>query len=120
MKAVTGLAKLGTVLGMAAVLSACGGAPSESDVRKAFEASMAEQKALLSDMGGVGADLEKMLENMMPKIEILSVKDCKEADAAAYTCNVEAKVSVGENTTTNTEKLTLRKNDSGDWTVVMR
>lgn len=43
MKAITSLAKLGSVLGMAAVLSACGGdGPSASDVRKAIEAAQAE------------------------------------------------------------------------------
>lgn len=118
MKAITGLAKLGTVLGMAAVLSACGGdGPSASDVRKAIEATQAEQMETLSDM--VGKDAAKKMAESAPNVKIASVKDCKEADEGAYICSVEAKVSMGKDSVTKTENMKLRKDDSGKWAIVI-
>lgn len=59
------------ILSMAATLAACGGAPSEADVRKAFDEGVTEQMAMLS--AEQGADEHKMLVGIMPAIDIVSL-----------------------------------------------
>ena len=116
MKAITGLAKLGAVLGMAAVLSACGGSsPSASDVNKAMDAKMAKDMELMASM--LGKDAVAEMAKMAPKVKIVSVKDCTEDDEV-YTCSIEAKITQGKNSTAVTEQTSLRKDDSGKWIIL--
>jgi hypothetical protein len=73
------------------VLTAYGGAPSESDMKEALEKQMKiEMNASKSFMGGAGAD---MAAKLMPKIEGLKKIGCKEDGEKAYRCDVELEVS---------------------------
>ena len=72
-------------------LSACGGAPSESDMKGALEKQMKmELDASKKFMGGAGAG---MAEALMPKIDGLKKIGCKEDGEKAYRCDVELEVS---------------------------
>lgn len=116
MSAVKGLVKLGMVLGMAAVLTACGGAPSESDVRNAFAAAIAERTPLPES--GQLTEADKMLAELMPDIEILSLGKCESVENDVYMCLVEAKITVMGRSATKTEKVGLKKDTAGDWILV--
>lgn len=116
MNAVKNIAKLGLGLAITAALTACGSGPSESDVRKAFDSALAEQKALIDD--SLGADVQKMLAGIMPEIEIISVKDCEPAEDDMYVCQVEAKISAAGQTATTVEPVPLQKDKSGQWQIV--
>lgn len=73
------------------VLTACGGAPSESDMKEALDKQMKmEIDASKRFMGGAGAD---MAEKLIPKIEGLKKIGCKEDGEKAYRCDVEMEVS---------------------------
>ncbi len=115
MSAVKGLVRLGAVLAMAAVLTACGGAPSESDVRNAFAAAIAEQTPL-PESGLTEAD--KKLAELMPNIEVLSLGSCEAAENDVYMCLVEAKITVMGRSATTTQKVGLKKDTAGDWIIV--
>lgn len=116
MNAVKNVAKLGLGLALTAALTACGSGPSESDVRKAFDTTLAEQKALIDD--SLGPDVQKMLAGIMPEIEIISVKDCKPAEDDIYVCDVEAKISAAGKSATTVEAVPLQKNTSGQWQII--
>lgn len=117
MKVLTGF-KLGAVIVLSAALAACGGAPSEKEVRAALEKRIKSDLGQISAMaGGHGADLAD-LAGMMPKIENISVNGCDSVGNDVYECSVEATVSMMDSEHTNTENVRFKKDKQGEWQVV--
>jgi hypothetical protein len=80
-----------TIIFISASLTACGGAPSESDMKKAIDIQLqAEMTAAKQFMGGAGAS---MAEKLMPKIESLKKIGCKDDGENAYRCDLELEVT---------------------------
>jgi hypothetical protein len=72
-------------------LTACGGEPSESDIKTAFNNQVqAETKAMQQFAGKAGADMAKSL---MPEIKSVKKIGCKEDGEKAYKCDVEMEVT---------------------------
>ena len=119
MKAVTNVAKLGLVLGLAAVLTACGGAPSDAEVRKAVEAKILQERKQVSGMTGLlGSDFEDMAESMMPKINDISPQGCEAADKDIYNCTVESTMTVMGIEQTIMQDFSFKKNKNGEWKIL--
>ena len=119
MKAVKNFTKLGLVFGLAAVLTACGGAPSDSEVRKALQEQIQNDLKQVSDMSGLaGSDFEDMAEGMMPKVDNISPQGCESAGNDIYNCTVEATITVMGMQQTNMQEFSFKKNKSGEWKVV--
>ena len=118
MKVLTGF-KLGAVIVLSAALAACGGAPSEKEVRAALEKRIKSDLGQISAMaGGHGADLKELMDGMMPTIENLNVKGCDSVGDDVYQCSVEATVSMMGEKHSNTEDIRLKKDKQGEWHVV--
>jgi hypothetical protein len=75
------------------ILAACGGAPSDSDIKTALEKAVSDQQKAMAAVGG------SAMGNLF-KIDYTSVKKigCKEDGEKAYRCDVEvsAKTALGE------------------------
>lgn len=118
MKAVNKIAQLGLVLGLAAVLTACGGAPSDKEVRKALEAQIESDMAQMTgglNAAGLGGDA---MDGMMPKIDNISPQGCEAAGNDIYNCTVEATVTMMGMQQTNMQNINLKKNKAGEWKIV--
>ncbi|MGO1247858.1 MAG: hypothetical protein ACTHXN_08055 [Oceanisphaera sp.] len=111
------MAKLGLVLGAAAVLTACGGAPSDSQVRQVLEEQIERDLAQLSGIAGQ-AGLEDVAKGMMPKVEDISPQGCEAADNDVYICTVEATVTMMGVQNTEMQDFRFKKNNDGDWKVI--
>ena len=117
MKAVKSITKLGLVFGLAAVLTACGGAPSDAEVRKALEAQI--QSDMNQVTGGLkGTGLDGAMDGMMPKIDNISPQGCEAAGNDIYNCTVEATVTMMGMKQTNMQNINLKKNKDGEWKIV--
>lgn len=117
MKVVKNVTKLGLVFGLAAVLTACGGAPSDSDVRKALEEQI--QSDMSQVTGGLkGAGLDGALDGMMPKIDKITPQGCESVGNDIYSCAVEATMTIMGMQQTNMQEFSFKKNKSGEWKVV--
>ena len=117
MKAVNKIAQLGLVLGLATLLTACGGAPSDKEVRKALEAQIESDMAQMT--GGLNAaGLGGAMDGMMPKIDNISPQGCEAAANDIYNCAVEATVTMMGMQQTNMQNINLKKNKAGEWKIV--
>lgn len=75
----------------------CSGAPSEADIRAAFEKNIAKSTASLNETAQMFGGAGKAITDMLGKAEIHSVKKigCVEAkDAPGYVCDVEIDMTV--------------------------
>lgn len=116
MKTVQGFVKLGLVVGVTAVLTACGGgAPSEADVQQALEQEI--QLQIDRAAGSSSADVKNVLASLMPKIEKITLHGCESLGDDAYQCTVEAASSIKGRKITNTDSVRMTKSNSGDWTL---
>jgi|GEM_PF-1105986 len=113
MSTVKNILKLGAVFAVTAMLVACGSGPSEADVRKAFNATIAEQKALLD--GGLGSDMQKMLGEMLPEMKFVALQGCESAKDGVYMCDVEMQITLLGQTETLVDAVPMQKNKAGDW-----
>lgn len=119
MKVLTGLIKFGSVVALAAALAACGGGPSESEVRTALEKRIKSDLGAISSMvGAAGSDAQKMMDDMMPKIEKISVQDCDSVGNDVYQCSVEATVNMLGQEQSSIENIRLKKSSKGEWLIV--
>ena len=101
------------LLAAAAVLSlsACGGAPSEDDIKTAIDKQMqAEAKAMLAMAGKQGAEMAK---DFMPSIKSVKKIGCKEDGDKAYKCDVEMEVTQMGNTNKGVAPMRFVKGSDG-------
>ena len=118
MTIMTKSAKLGWVVGLAALLSACGG-PSDAQVRQALETQIQNDLKQVSGISGlVGSEFGDMAESMMPKIDNISPQGCEKAENDIYNCTVESTVTVMGVSQTNMQEFSFKKNKAGEWRVV--
>lgn len=96
---------LSFVCGASILVAACGGAPSDADLKAAVKKQMdADEKA-----AGMFAD-------MMPKITVLNKIGCKEDGEKAYKCDLEVEVTQGKNVNKGPAQLRFVKTSDG-WQV---
>ena len=72
-------------------LTACGGAPSEGDIKKAIEKQMQNEATAMQAFGGKKS--AEMLKGLMPEIKNVKKIGCKEDGEKAYKCDVEMEVT---------------------------
>lgn len=78
-----------------ALLSACGGSPSESDVRAALQKQVDAGRAQAEQLMGRSSFLDKQIEEQKKAIEGVKLIGCKSDGDKAYLCDVEAKGGAG-------------------------
>jgi len=102
----------------ASVLTGCGGAPSEAEIKAALDREIdreiATQAAMAREM--MGSDGEAMVKNMMPVVQNLKKLGCKPDGNKAYLCDVEAEVSMFGVTEKSTSSVRLVKGSDG-WAI---
>ena len=76
-----------------ALLTACSGAPSESDIQSAMERQMKAQQESMARIGGAA-----LAKSMLPVIKGIKKIGCKEDGEKAYRCDVEVEVVQGGKT----------------------
>lgn len=95
----------------AIALSACSGAPSESDIKAMMEAELEQTSTMLKGIAGNG-----MADAMRTDIHDVTLHGCDEIRDEVYRCDVEVDVTaplVGRNV--QRSNITLAKTDAG-WT----
>ncbi|ART80375.1 hypothetical protein [Oceanisphaera avium] len=113
------VAKLGALLALATLLTACNGAPSDAQVRQALEAQIQQDLKQVSGISGLaGPKFEEMAESMMPKIDNISPQGCEAAGNDIYNCTVESTVTVMGVSNTNMQEFSFKKNQAGEWKVI--
>lgn len=90
------------------LLTACGGAPSEGDIKSALEKSRADSLKSMAQFGN-----SEMVKSMLPEFKNIRKIGCKEDGEKAYKCDVELEVSVGGNTNKGIAPLRLVKGSDG-------
>lgn len=96
---------------ISALLTACGGAPSEADMKKAIDKQVqAEMTATKQFMGGAGAS---MAEKLTPKIENLKKIGCKDDGENAYRCDLELEVTQNGRTNKAPTRMRFIKGSDG-------
>ena len=73
------------------LLTACGGAPSEGEIKTAIEKQMGADAKAMAQMGGKQA--ADMFKDMMPEIKSVKKIGCKDDGEKAYKCDVELEVT---------------------------
>jgi hypothetical protein len=73
------------------LLTACGGAPSEGDIKAAIEKQMGADVKAMAQMGGKQA--ADMFKGLVPEIKSVKKIGCKEDGEKAYKCDVEMEVT---------------------------
>lgn len=97
-----------TIFILPALLTACGGAPSESDMKKAIDIQVqAEMTAAKQFMGA------SMAEKMTPKIESLKKIGCKDDGENAYRCDLELEVTQNGRTNKAPTRMRFVKGSDG-------
>ena len=71
-----------------ALLAACSGAPSESDIRGALARQIKVERDAAAKFGGAG-----LVDSMFPEVTGVNKIGCKEDGEKAYRCDVEVEVS---------------------------
>jgi hypothetical protein len=105
--------RIAIVISMCAGLSACGGEPSESDIRSAMETSLDQSITALAGAAGTPAGDEARKQSQIVGV---SKVGCQKDGDSAYKCDVtvEAKSMLGQQK--NTTSARLVKTSDG-WTV---
>jgi hypothetical protein len=93
-------------------LSACGGAPSDSDIQSAFDKQKKMQAEAWEKMDKQFADAMK---SATPEIKSTKKIGCKEDGEKAYKCDVEVEVVTKGNTTKKIVPVRFVKGSDG-WT----
>lgn len=70
-----------------ALLTACSGAPSESDIQGAVTQQMKAEHESLAKIGGAA-----LAKSMLPEVTSVKKVGCKEDGEKAYRCDVEVEV----------------------------
>ena len=112
MKAVQGFAKLGLFFGMAIMLSACGGPPSDSEVNKLVASTIKNAFNEAKQDDGFGSYIAGAI-----KIDKVSSQGCESSSDNMYKCIVDITMTIRGEAEVKTEEFSLKKNSSGDWIV---
>jgi hypothetical protein len=72
-------------------LSACGGSPSEGDIKAAIEKQMQNETKAMQAFGG--KQTAEMMKGLVPEIKSIKKIGCKEDGEKAYKCDVEMEVT---------------------------
>lgn len=72
-------------------ITACGGAPSEGDIKTAIEKNMQSGAQAMQAMGGKQA--AEMMKDFVPQMKNAKKIGCKEDGEKAYKCDVEVEVT---------------------------
>ena len=83
-------------------LTACGGAPSDSDIKKAIEKQSAEE--------------EKVLGDLLPSVKFVKKIGCNEDGENAFKCDVEVEVTQLGKTNNGVAPMRFTKGSNG-WVV---
>lgn len=83
-------------------LTACGGAPSDSDIKKAIEKQSAEE--------------EKVLGDLLPSVKFVKKIGCNEDGENAFKCDVEVEVTQLGKTNNGVVPMRFTKGSNG-WVV---
>lgn len=73
------------------LLSACGGEPSEADIKSVFEKQTAADAKAMEQIGGKGAAVR--MKGLMPEVKSIKKIGCKADGENAYKCDVEMEVT---------------------------
>ena len=93
------------------MLSACGGAPSEADMKTAINRETEAGIKTMEGFGGkAGAD---MARSMYPELQSLHKIGCKEDGEKAYRCDVEVEVKQNNSLQKNTAAIRFVKGSDG-------
>jgi len=107
------------LVAMTAGLAACGGAPSEAEVRQVLQEQIKQDLDKVTGMiDAENSDLNAMLSSMMPKIENIALQGCESEVDSVYLCSVEATVTMMGQEKKNIEAVRFKKNKAGEWTIV--
>lgn len=87
------LLKITFAAALLSALAGCGGAPSESEMKTAWDKQVKADMASLRSLPGGGG-----FANMMPETKLVNKIGCKDDGEKAYRCDVEMEVSQGGNT----------------------
>ena len=101
-------------LGACLALSACGGAPSEADMRAAVDSQVKAQTTAME--GFVGKKAMEASKGMTPEIKSFRKIGCKEDGEKAYRCDVEVEVSQLGSTAKSAKSMRFVKGSDG-WAV---
>lgn len=78
------------------VLAACGGSPSDGDIKTAIEKQMGADIKAMEQFGG--NQTASIIKNLTPEIKSVKKVGCKEDGDKAYKCDVEMEVTHMGNT----------------------
>ena len=84
------------ITGVLLALTACGGAPSDGDIKASIEKQMEADSKAMEQFGGKQAT--NMAKNLLPEIKSIKKIGCKEDGDKAYKCDVEMEVTQMGNT----------------------
>lgn len=116
MQTVKYVTKSGLVFALAAMLSACGGAPSDAEVSQALAAQMQQDLKHVSSIPGLaGSRFEAMAASMLPKIDNISPQGCEAAEHDIYNCTVETTITVMGIQQTSMQDFRFKQNKAGEW-----
>jgi hypothetical protein len=92
-------------------LAACGGAPSEGEIRAAIEKQMEVDAKAMAQMGG--KQVADMVKGLLPEIKSVKKIGCKEDGEKAYKCDVEMEVTRMGNTNKGIAPIRFVKGSDG-------
>lgn len=78
------------------LLAACGGEPSEADIKSVFEKQIAAEAKTMEQIGGKGT--ADRMKGLMGEVKIIKKIGCKADGENAYKCDVEMEVTRMGNT----------------------
>lgn len=97
--------------GILLMLSACGGAPSEGDIKTALEKQMGAETKAMEKFGG--KEVANMAKSYLPEIKSVKKIGCKEDGEKAYKCDVEMEVTQMGNTNKGIAPIRFVKGSDG-------
>ncbi len=102
------------ITGAMFVLSACGGAPTEGDIKLAIEKQMTAAATAMALIGGNQGS--EMMKSFLPEVKSVKVIGCKGDGEKAYKCDVEMEIAQMGSTNKGIAPMRFVKGSDG-WTV---
>lgn len=93
-------------------LTACGGEPSESDIKTAFDKAVSSSTGQMNAL--MGSNAAEAASGLMPKIEkIEKVGSCSKKSDSVYSCSVKVTASAMGTSGANVSEVQLAKTNNG-------